>query len=85
MGPNGGAEDLSLAMGSGFGELVGVASMQCADRLLVSPGAPGASYLVDKLNGVDLCAGTKMPKMGPGLNAAERQVVADWICSGAAP
>lgn len=85
MGPNDGAEDLNLAAGSGYSDLVGVDSMQCGGRALVQPGSPSQSYLMDKLLGINLCSGTLMPKNGGPLTPAEIQVVEDWICSGAAP
>lgn len=85
MGPNDGAEDLNLASGSGYAGLVGVPSVQCGERLLVEPGSPANSYLMDKLRGIDLCSGTAMPKNGGPLTAREIQAVEDWICSGAAP
>ena len=76
------AEGLDLGAGVSHGELVGVPAGQCGERLRVSPGDPEASYLVDKLRGVDLCAGTRMPKSG-SLPAAEIQIIADWIAQGA--
>jgi hypothetical protein len=78
------SENLDLTAGNGHGELVDVASEQCAQRLLVSPGKPGDSYLLDKLLGQSLCFGSQMPKASP-LPAADIQAVADWICTGAAP
>ena len=85
MGPNPGSEGLSLTSGVGYDALVGVPAAQCGGRLLVDPGAPGSSYLYDKVRGVNLCQGTQMPKMGPGLSAAQLQLISDWICTGAAP
>lgn len=77
-------EDLSLTMALAYDELVGVASLQCAGGdLLVKPGAPGESYPIRKLYGVDLCAGTAMPKPPESLSDAEIDLVAAWICSGA--
>lgn len=78
------SENLDLTAGNGHGELVDVASEQCAQRLLVSPGKPGDSDLLDKLLGQSLCFGSQMPKASP-LPAADIQAVADWICTGAAP
>ena len=88
MGCHGGvvpAEGLDLRVGAGYDDLVGVPSGQCGDRMLVEPGEPGASYLLDKVRGVDLCAGTKMPKVGPGLSAAQITAISQWICNGAVP
>src|SRR5256885_15410923 len=53
-----------------YSDLVGVASSQCADRKLVMPGDPSASYLIDKLNGTNLCSGSRMPK-GMALSSTE--------------
>jgi hypothetical protein len=41
------------------------------------------SYLVNKLTGVDLCAGTQMPKAGSSLSLSEIDLVRGWICNGA--
>jgi hypothetical protein len=76
------AEGLRLDEGVAYGELVGVISSQCAGRALVAPGAPESSYLVDKLRGINLCSGTRMPKSGP-LPAAQIQTMVDWIAQGA--
>jgi hypothetical protein len=59
-----------------------VASAQCAGRTLVVPSAPSRSYLVNKLDGIDMCTGSKMPKSGT-LGAADRQLIVDWIAQGA--
>ncbi len=76
-------EDLDLRVGAGYGDLVGVPAMQCNGRLRVEPGNPDESYLLDKLLGVDLCMGTRMPKDPPPLTAAELDLVSRWICQGA--
>lgn len=77
-------EGLDLRAGEGWAALVDVAASQCGDRMLVDPGNPDGSYLIDKLQGVDMCFGTQMPKMG-SLSAAEIDLVSRWICHGAAP
>jgi len=84
-GPMPAQEGLRLSTGDGYDNLVGVAADQCGDRLLVDPGHPGSSYLLDKILGINLCSGTKMPKMGAGLSAAESDLISQWICGGAAP
>ncbi len=77
------AAGLKLTSGQSYGNLVNVATSQCNDgRKRVLPGQPSQSYVIDKLMGVDLCFGTKMPKMG-GVTQAEIQTIADWICEGA--
>lgn len=85
MGPNDGAADLNLASGSGFAALVDAPSTQCAKRTLVAPGSPASSYLVDKVAGINLCFGTKMPKNGPGLTPEQQDTISNWICAGASP
>ncbi len=76
--------NLDLAVGRSHGELVGVASAQCSPpRLLVTPGDPGRSYLMNKLGGTGLCFGTQMPKAGTSLAASELDAIGAWICAGA--
>lgn len=78
-------EGLDLRAGHGYDELVGVAASQCGDLLLVEPGQPDTSYLLDKLLGVDQCFGTRMPKAAPAYSAAQLDLVTAWICQGAPP
>jgi hypothetical protein len=74
---------LDLRNRMGYGGLVGVESVQCLDgRLRVEPGNPDGSYVIDKLLGVDLCAGTAMPKAG-ALSPAQIQIIRDWVAAGA--
>lgn len=65
-----------------YASLVDVTSTQCADRLLVAPGSPSTSYLIDKLKGTNMCAGSRMPKAGP-LTQAQINLVENWITAGA--
>lgn len=76
-------EGLDLRAGHSYADLVGVESDQCDGRLLVAPGEPGSSYLVDKLRGVDLCSGTQMPKAGQSLAEEDIVAIEAWICHGA--
>lgn len=79
------AESLTLSSAStGYGELVGVSSSQCTSKKLVVANDVANSYLYNKVTGVGLCFGTKMPK-GGGLTAAELDTVRLWIESGALP
>jgi hypothetical protein len=73
---------LDLRPAASYGQLVEVPAEQCASRLRVAPGAPDQSYLVDKIRGTNLCAGTRMPK-DSSLSPAEIQLVVDWIAAGA--
>ena len=57
---------------------------QCNDgRLLVKPGDPGNSYLLQKILGRDMCSGSQMPKAGVSLPAADLEALTTWICQGA--
>jgi hypothetical protein len=76
-------EGLDLSVGNAYADLVNVAAKQCNDgRKLVLPGDPAQSYLIDKMMGVDLCSGTKMPKNGI-LPSQQITTIANWICAGA--
>lgn len=75
---------LDLRATASWDALVGVAASQCGDRLRVAPGDPGASYLMDKLLGVELCSGTAMPKADQALPAEQLALLSAWICHGAA-
>lgn len=80
------AEGLDLSTASaGYADLVNVASGQCGARLRVKPNDVANSYLVNKVLGSGLCSGSRMPKMGSGLTAAQLDVLRAWILSGAAP
>ena len=59
--------------------LIGQTSGQCASKLLVAPGDPAASYLVNKLTGMGMCGGSQMPKGATPLSAAELDTVRAWI------
>lgn len=86
-GCHGGAmpkEGLDLRGMASFEDLVGVFASQCDDgRLLVEPGAPERSYLMQKLLGTDMCSGSLMPKGSMPFTASELATISSWICSGA--
>ncbi|MEP7124462.1 MAG: hypothetical protein ABJE95_26275 [Byssovorax sp.] len=63
--------------------LVSRPSSECCDRLLVTPGDPTHSYLVDKVTGVSLCSGDPMPLSRPPLSISEITTIRRWICEGA--
>ena len=81
------ADGLDLSSGKAYGNLLAIDSAQCAalnmTRTRVAAGNPGASYLLNKLAGVDMCSGVRMPKNAAPLSTAEIQTVASWICRGA--
>jgi hypothetical protein len=67
-----------------YTSLVNVATTECDDhRMLVKPGDPMNSYLIQKLDNFDICMGDRMPKLGNPLTAGELQILIDWICGGA--
>ncbi len=64
------AGGLSLVAGSSHGELVNVTST-CSGRKYVVPSSPQTSYLMNKLTGVGMCAGSIMPKIGGELSQSQ--------------
>jgi hypothetical protein len=74
---------LDLTGGHAYTALVGVASGCSSSPLLVAPGSPSTSYLVNKLTGVGTCSGTQMPARGVSLPASQIDLIRAWICSGA--
>jgi hypothetical protein len=65
--------------------LVGKPATECNDgRLLVAPGEPVKSYLVDKLLGTSMCSGDRMPEVFPYLPDDQMRLIRDWICKGVA-
>ena len=75
------AQGMSLAEGSAFAALVGVASAQQPGVLRVEAGAPEASYLLSKLQ-ADPPVGERMP-VGGSLTAAQIELINAWIAAGA--
>ena len=75
------AENLDLRPGAAYDQLVGVMAKQCESTLVVA-GDPDASYLVNKLVGVDQCDGLRMPNQA-GLQPDDFQTILDWIDAGA--
>jgi hypothetical protein len=77
------AEGLDLSSTTlSFQSLVGKSSSTCGGKTRVVPADVPNSYLMNKLTGIGMCSGSKMPK-GPGLTAAEIDSVRSWICNGA--
>jgi hypothetical protein len=80
------AEGLDLSSESkAYSDLVGVNASQCGSRKRVAPGDPDASYLINKVTGIGMCFGSKMPKTGSGLSSAQVDELRAWIGSGADP
>ena len=77
-------EGLALTSDRAFDALVSVNAAQCNDgRKRVTPGNAGASYLIDKLLGVDMCKGSQMPKAGQSLPPSQLETISAWVCNGA--
>jgi hypothetical protein len=76
-------EELDLRTGVGYAAMVGVAAVQCPERLLVAPGQPSSSYLMNKMNGSDMCSGSRMPKGASPWSPDEIAMLSAWICQGA--
>lgn len=78
--------DLSSVSASGM-NLVNVNSVQIAERLRVAPTDSGASYLMNKILGVDIALGTQRMPLNEGGNVvlcdAEINAIRQWIDGGA--
>lgn len=78
--------DLSSVSASGM-NLVSVNSVQIAERLRVAPTDSGASYLMNKILGVDIALGTSRMPLDLGgdtvLCDAEISAIRQWIDDGA--
>ncbi len=70
--------DLSSAAAA-LADLVSVPANECGERLRVAPGAPESSYLINKLTGVDMCEGERMPRGGAALSAPQLDTIRAWI------
>lgn len=67
-----------------YASLVGQPSKECCgERPIVSPCNPEQSYLYQKISGVDLCGGARMPLEAAPLSSQAIATIYDWICSGA--
>lgn len=76
-------EGMSLETGSSYAALVNAPSTQCTGKQRVVPGQVPQSYLMNKLLGYQMCAGTKMPKANQSLTTSEIELIRAWICNGA--
>ena len=73
---------LRLDSANSFTHLVGVGSRQNSSFLRVSPGDPGQSYLIQKLEGT-ASTGEQMPLGGPPVPQSTINFVRQWIADGA--
>ena len=80
-GPGGGATSLDLRAGNALQSLLGTTT-PCGDVLV--PGDAESSVLVGKLDGTALCMGSLMPKGNGSLTTQEIDLIATWVCQGAA-
>ena len=70
---------------SSYALLVGIPSGQVPSLMLVDPGNPSGSYLVQKLEG-SAAAGERMPASGPPfLSRTTVNIIRQWITDGALP
>lgn len=78
------ASGLNLLADFAYNALVNVPSRQKAGAVLVIPGDPDGSYLVQKLEGAPGIVGLRMPRNGPPhLTSGQMLVIRRWIQNGA--
>jgi hypothetical protein len=75
-------QGLVLDAASSYALLVGVASTEQPSILRVAPGNPGASYLIQKLEGT-AAVGGRMPLNGTPLIQSDINIIRQWITDGA--
>jgi hypothetical protein len=83
---NGCAGEICHDFGAGaIANQAGVVSTECcgARVIIIDPGHPERSYLLNKLTAKNMCAGWQMPLDRPPFTADDIQIVTDWICQGA--
>jgi hypothetical protein len=75
---------LNLSSTTAYAALVSVNSVGKPGAVLVIPGDPDHSYLVQKLEGTSGIVGKQMPRSGPPyLTAGQMRVIRRWIELGA--
>ena len=77
-----GVQNLTSAAAT-YKSLVNVASIEQPTVLLVKPGNPATSYLIQKLEGTPGITGVRMPDRGPYLSQATIDQIESWITAGA--
>jgi len=78
----GGTPSAGLDLTASHGTTVNVASTQVPAMMLIAPGDPDASYLVDKVQGTHTVGGL-MPLGGMPLSITDRALLRKWIEPGA--
>jgi hypothetical protein len=77
--------NLSLEPANAYNDLVNAPSIQ-SSLMLVDPGAPDKSYLINKLNGTQTDvggSGVQMPYGAPPLSQAQIDTISQWISENA--
>jgi hypothetical protein len=75
---------LNLRHDVAYAELINVGSPARPGAVLVRPGDPDGSYLIDKLDGSTDITGTRMPRPnGPFLTDGQVSIIRRWIEIGA--
>ena len=78
------AAGLNLVEGAAYAALVGRPSGQKPGAVLVIPGDPDRSYIVNKLEGAPDIVQLRMPRNnGPFLTEGQMAVIRRWIAQGA--
>lgn len=77
------AAGMSLASDIAYESLVGKPSSRKSGAVLVVPGDPDRSYLIQKLEGNTSMVGRRMPTSPPYLTAGQMQIIRRWIQIGA--
>jgi hypothetical protein len=75
-------QGLRLDAANSYSSLVGVPSSEQPSALRVKPGDPGASYMVQKIEG-RAAVGARMPLGQPALPDATIQAIRTWVTNGA--
>ncbi len=78
----GAQEQLTLAAGSAYADIVGKPSVESPSTARVQPLDPTNSYLYRKITGTGI-TGDRMPQGGPFLTPDMEKLVRDWIRRGA--
>lgn len=74
---------LSLESGRSHAALVGVPSRCMDGKSLVAAGDIAGSYVINKVTGIGICTGMRMPLRDEPLSTTEIDLLRNWICNGA--
>jgi hypothetical protein len=78
------ASNLNLVAGAAYAQIVNRSSVAKPGAVLVIPGDPDNSYLVQKLEGASGIVGQRMPRTGgPYLTQGQMMILRRWIQQGA--